>query len=113
MSKIDLASGESSLLELSRAPKIFEAKASEIDLAGVQTDFLRPFGSKRPQVERQIRPNGLFQLLVHERGADADGLNALDAAHAPPAAVNAVAGVVVIGVNRGRHGVVLAAALHR
>jgi hypothetical protein len=58
MSKIDLASGESSLLELSRAPKIFEAKASEIDLAGVQTDFLRSFGSKRPQVERQIRPNG-------------------------------------------------------
>lgn len=39
MSKIDLASGESSLLELSRAPKIFEAKASEIDLAGVQTDL--------------------------------------------------------------------------
>ena len=53
MSKIDLASGESSLLELSRAPKIFEAKASEIDLAGVQTDFLRPFGSKRPEVERK------------------------------------------------------------
>ena len=33
--------------------EIFEAKASEIDLAGVQTDFLRPFGSKRPEVERK------------------------------------------------------------
>ena len=68
MSKIDLASGESSLLELSRAPKIFEAKASEIDLAGVQTDFLRPFGSKRPEVERQIRPNGSLHVAHQADG---------------------------------------------